>query len=88
MHIMTNRQNINKNAMEERVKEIIARELGVSIDEVQNDLAIGDLPEWDSLHHVAIIFALQKEFGITFSPDDLMDIEDVSDIIALVNEQL
>lgn len=85
---MTNRQNINKNAMEERVKEIIARELGVSIDEVQNDLAIGDLPEWDSLHHVAIIVALQKEFGITFSPDDLMDVEDVSDIIALVDEQL
>lgn len=74
--------------MEEKVKEIIARELGVSIDEIQDDLAIGDLPEWDSLHHVAIIAALQKEFGITFSPDDLMDVEDVSDIIALVKEQL
>ena len=64
-----------------KVKRIISNLLGVEIDEIDDDTAIGDLPEWDSLHHIQIISAIEKEFDFRFTPDVMMDLEDVSDIV-------
>ena len=52
-----------------------------------DDLAVGDIPEWDSLHHMMIITGLQKEFGVEFQREELIDIENVADLVALVEEK-
>ncbi len=72
--------------MDERIISIIAKVLNISVDEVEMDTAIGDLPEWDSLHHMLIIAELEKIFDIKFSQDDLKELEDVSDLVSLVKE--
>ncbi len=64
-----------------KVKGVIAGVLNVDINEIEDDTAIGDLPEWDSLHHIQIISAIEKEFDFRFTPDVMMDLEDVSDIV-------
>lgn len=74
--------------MEEKIFEIIARVLNVSLDMIDGDVEIGELAEWDSLHHVAIIAELEKVFNIKFDAEDLQELEDVSDIISLVKSQL
>ena len=74
--------------VEEKVKEIIAGILKVSVEEISADTAIGDIPEWDSLSHIQIISAIEKEFGFSFTPDVMMDLEDVSDIVAAVQERI
>lgn len=74
--------------MEQKVIEIIAKILEVDVEEVELDTAIGDLPEWDSLHHLQIIVKLQEEFNIKYSQEDLVELEDVSDLIALTNEMV
>ena len=50
--------------MEQKIIGIIAKILEVELEEVELDTAIGDLPEWDSLHHLQIIAELKKEYGI------------------------
>lgn len=72
--------------MEEQILKIIAKILEVDINEVELDTAIGDLPEWDSLHHLQIITALENEYKIKFSQSDLFEIEDISDLISLIKE--
>lgn len=72
--------------MEKEIIALIARILEVEIDEVETDTTIGDLPEWDSLHHLQIIAELQTAYNIKFSQEDLAELEDVSDLIALVEE--
>ena len=72
--------------MEQKVIEIIARILGVDIEDVEMDTSIGDLPGWDSLHHLQIIVELQNEFNVKYSQEDLAELEDVSDLIALTKE--
>ncbi|MBR1635120.1 MAG: acyl carrier protein [Lachnospiraceae bacterium] len=67
--------------IERKVKDIIASVLNVNITEIEDDTAIGDLPEWDSLHHIQIISAIEKAFDFRFTPDVMMDLEDVSDIV-------
>lgn len=74
--------------MKQQIVCIIAKILEVALEEVELDTAIGDLPEWDSLHHLQIIAELEKEFGIKYAADDLAELEDVSDLIALTKEMI
>lgn len=71
---------------DEKVKELIANVLNVSVDEVTDNTEIGELEEWDSLHNVQILVALEEEFRIKMTPDLLMDLETVEDIVDLIEE--
>jgi len=72
--------------MKDKIISIIAKSLEVSEDEITMDLVIGDLPEWDSLHHLNLVKNLEQEFQIKFTQEDLAELEDVSDLIALVED--
>ena len=73
--------------MKEKIKLLMSEILKVDIKVLEDDLAIGDIPEWDSLHHMMIMTALGKEFNISFTKEDLVELEDVKDIVALVCEK-
>lgn len=66
------------------VKELIAKSLNVSLDIIQDDLAIGDIAEWDSLGHMQIIAALESQMGIVLDIEQTLEIEDVEDILDAV----
>lgn len=72
--------------MEDKIIELIARVLNVPRGEVTLETEIGELDEWDSLRNVQIIAQLEKEFEVKITPDMIMDLEDVSDIVGLIRE--
>lgn len=74
----------DKKNVAEKVISIIASILKVPASEISRQTAIGDLPEWDSLHHIQIISAVEKNFNFHFTPDVILDLEDVDDIISAV----
>ena len=72
--------------MEEKVIELIARVLNVPTTEIEMDTEIGEPDEWDSLNNVEIISQLEKEFNVKITSDMIMDLEDVSDIVSLIED--
>lgn len=72
--------------MENRIIELIARVLNVPVGDVTLETEIGELDEWDSLRNVQIIAQLEKEFEVKITPDMIMDLEDVSDIISHIKD--
>ena len=72
--------------MENKIIELIARVLNVPIGDVTLETEIGELDEWDSLRNMQIIAQLEKEFEVKITPDMIMDLEDVSDIISLIKD--
>ena len=70
--------------LEKKIIKIIAESLEVSEDQITEDTAIGDIPEWNSLGHIILISSLEKEFSINFDPEIIMDLEDVSDIVSAI----
>ncbi len=72
----------------EEIVGIIARVLEVDSGSLSEDTAIGDIPAWDSLRHLQIIAEVEKHFSLRFTPDVLMDMEDVGDITAAVQERI
>jgi acyl carrier protein len=73
---------------EQTVKELIAKSLMVDISTIKNELAVGDIPEWDSLAHMRIIAALESDLGVALDIEQTLEIEDVEDIVdAVINNE-
>lgn len=47
-----------------------------------------DVDEWDSLNHINLVSAIEKEFKINFTLGELMDLKDVGAMIDLMIEKL
>ena len=69
---------------QEKVIKIIAKALELEDNKIDEDTAIGDYPNWDSMGQLLIITSLEKEFDIKFDPEDIMELEDVGDMIAAI----
>ncbi|HAS7161639.1 TPA: acyl carrier protein, partial [Vibrio cholerae] len=55
---------------------------------INKELAVGDIPEWDSLAHMRIIAALESDLGVVLDIEQVLEIEDVEDIIdAVINNE-
>ena len=68
----------------DKVIKIIAEAIEIEVNKIDEDTAIGDFPNWDSMGQLVIITSLEKEFDIKFDPEDIMELEDVGDMIAAI----
>ena len=66
------------------VYKLISVVLGVSLEVIHDELAVGDISEWDSLGHMQIITALETQMGIVLDIEETLEIEDVEDILEAV----
>ena len=48
------------------------------------DLTANDIDEWDSLTHINLIVAIEKEFDISFTLDELEQQNNVGDTIDMI----
>ena len=44
---------------------------------LSDDMTAADVPGWDSLAHINLMFSIESEFGITFQGDELADFADI-----------
>jgi acyl carrier protein len=71
--------------IEERVKQIVAEQLGVDEAQVTPDAAFMDDLGADSLDTVELVMALEEEFDIEISDEDAEKIQKVSDAVSYIN---
>jgi acyl carrier protein len=72
--------------VEERVKKIVAEQLGVKEEEVTNDASFVDDLGADSLDTVELVMALEEEFGIEIPDEDAEKITTVKDATNYIAE--
>ncbi len=71
--------------IEERVKEIIVEQLGVSEDQVKPEAKFVDDLGADSLDQVELVMALEEEFGSEIPEEDVDQLQTVNDVIKYVS---
>ena len=74
-------------ALEERVTEIIAEQLGVSKEEVVPEASFIDDLGADSLDIVELVMAMEEEFDIEIPDEDAEKIQTIGDAITYVRER-
>ena len=74
-------------ASQEKVKSIIAEQLGVKIEEVTAEASFVDDLGADSLDTVELVMALEEEFGVEIPDEDAEKITTVGDAIKYIDEK-
>ena len=65
----------------ERIKEIIADTLGIDIERITDDLAAGDIEEWDSVGNLTIISTIEEELEVDIPIEDLYELNNIKAIV-------
>jgi acyl carrier protein len=47
-----------------------------------------DIAAWDSLMHISLIAAVESEFGISFSFNEVMQFENVGDMLLVIEQKV
>ena len=74
-------------AVEEKIKTIIAEQLGVKPEEVTPEASFIDDLGADSLDTVELIMALEEEFGVEIPDEDAEKMSCVNDTIKYIEEK-
>jgi acyl carrier protein len=73
-----------KNRITEVFKDVLDNE---SI-ELFRETTAKDIEEWDSLSHISIIVAIEKEFNIRFDLREIMQLKNIGEFIDLIEQKI
>ena len=73
--------------MLEKMKELIADQLGVSEDEVTLEASFKEDLDADSLDLFELVMALEEEYDVEIPSDDLAELNTVGDVINYLKDK-
>jgi acyl carrier protein len=74
-------------SIEERVKDIIVDQLGVSADQVTADAKFVEDLGADSLDTVELVMALEEEFDVEVPDDEAEKLQAVKDVVSFITSK-
>ena len=70
------------------LKKVILKELNLDDFDLQDETIAPQVPGWDSLNHVNIILAVEKNFNVKFKSYEVLRLKNVGDLQKLVDLKL
>ena len=67
--------------IDEQIKRIMADILGLEPAAISPSMSMHNTSEWDSLHHINLISALEQEFDTVFEVDEIQEMISFQEII-------
>ncbi len=68
--------------LEEQVRSVISSTF--ALREPVEDLRMGAVPGWDSMGHMDLVMALEKEFDLAFTTADIARLVDVGAVCRII----
>lgn len=62
---------------DERLVATFASSLNIESNQVVDELEYNTIPQWDSVAHMVLVAALEKEFDVMLDMDDIIDMSSV-----------
>jgi acyl carrier protein len=67
---------------------VVSDILEVDIDDINENSSPDNIEKWDSLSHIKLVMAIEVEFNVKLTPDDMMDMLSVKLIKMILTEKL
>jgi acyl carrier protein len=74
--------------MEAQVQALLLQILNVPAPSAGGALVRADVPEWDSLKHMEIVFALEDRYGVQFDESEFQRLDTPAAIAAALRRHL
>ncbi len=75
------------NNINERLNEVFQNVFDDDDIEVDRDTTADDIEDWDSLEHIRLIGAVEREFGIKFTMKEVSTMKNVGEMMDIIAER-
>jgi acyl carrier protein len=78
---------MNEEVIYERVNVVFRDMFDDETIMVNAETTADDIDDWDSLEHINLIVAIEKEFGMKFTMREVTGMKDVGEMVAIIEER-
>ena len=73
--------------MQERLRQIMCQVFHVPLNHITDETKVETVESWDSLNHINLILAIEKEFGTTFAPEEIIKMVSFPEILEVLKQK-
>ena len=70
--------------MKNSLKNIMSNLFDIPVDDINDNISTENCEQWDSLQNLNLIIAVEEEFGVSLTDDDVLKIKDFKSIIGIL----
>ena len=74
--------------LEDRLTDVFRNAFDQEDLKLTRDMTSTDVEEWDSLSHVNLIVAVEKEFGVRFTTPEIAGLQNVGELMDAIQRKL
>ena len=63
--------------MEDKINEVISNIFGTPLNEINGQSSPDTIENWDSINHMKLISALEEEFDVEFTDEEILEMQNV-----------
>ncbi len=71
----------------ERIRETMVLILGISPNQITPQTSREDLAEWDSMGNLNLMLALEEQFGVSFTVDEMSGMRNIDSLNRLLEDK-
>ena len=60
-----------------KIRSIVAATFGIPVAQVTDQTTSDSIASWDSMNHLHLVVALEAEFGVSFEPEQAVEMTSV-----------
>jgi len=72
----------------DRFKSVILKELHLDDYEIKDETLANQVPGWDSLNHINVILAIEKEYSVRFKSIEVLKCKNIGDLQKLCDSKI
>jgi acyl carrier protein len=72
----------------EQVRSVASDLLGIPADGISAASSPESIEAWDSVQHLTLVLALEEEFNLQLSPEEIEQMKNIGDIAKLIERKL
>lgn len=73
--------------MKERVFLAVSKVFGVPLEQITERSSPETIESWDSLKHMDLVLALEEDFGVSFTDEEIMSMGSVELVLNALNQR-
>jgi len=58
---------------EAKLKQVLADVFGIDVSEINNESSVDTIEKWDSLNHLNLVLALEEEFNVSVTEEQIVE---------------
>ena len=62
-----------------KLEAVFAETFHIPVDSIKDDLALQNIPAWDSMTHIVLIMRIEEDWNIQLTGDEIADMKTVGD---------